>query len=835
MATADDANDTPVGPEASALEGSARPSPSSSPSPSSRPRRAGSRPRAAVDRHVVDGPGMPAAGAALEEAAANTRAVVEVLEAIVRARTVDAVIQDTLEVIRRAFGWSYGSFWRVDPEREVLRFALESGSVDAEFRRVSREATFPEGVGLNGRAWRRRELVFVDDLGSVSDCSRAPVAIRAGLVSAVCLPVRDGERILGTLDFLANERIALSPMRLEVLRTIERVASDKVQQLSRQDELSRMRQVVENAPVNIMFADRDLRIRYMNLTSERTLRQIESLLPIRVDQMMGHSIDVFHKNPSHQRKILESADNLPYRATIQLGPELMDLRVTALRNDDGVYVGPMLTWELVTERIAREVRDAEAAANTGAVNQVLQALGQAQSPDEIIRVALEVVAKAFDWGYGSYWRVDSQRNVLRFALETGAVDAEFSRVTREAAFREGEGLNGRSWRRRDLVFVEDIAEVSDCSRAPVAKRAGVISAVAFPVLLHGQIVGTLDYFANRKLTLSPERLEALRNVGRLVSTALEKADGSERMERARVELEQKVNGLRKVAQAAAAGDLTVPVEVSGEDEMGRLGTAVAEMMNDLRHLIGQVVDSSGQFTEASQVIAESATYLSESSQNQAATVEEMSASVEQLNRAIQQISQNATAAQTQAVKTSELARQGGEAVSQAIEAMGLIKRSSEQVSDIIQVISEIASQTNLLALNAAIEAARAGEHGLGFAVVADEVRKLAERSSAAAKEIRGLIKESTSRVADGANLSERAGQSLATIVRGVEETASSIASIASATQEQSHAAEEVSRAIQDVSQITETNASSSEQLSASAEELGAQATALKHLISGFKV
>ncbi|MFM7591456.1 MAG: methyl-accepting chemotaxis protein, partial [Isosphaeraceae bacterium] len=210
-------------------------------------------------------------------------------------------------------------------------------------------------------------------------------------------------------------------------------------------------------------------------------------------------------------------------------------------------------------------------------------------------------------------------------------------------------------------------------------------------------------------------------------------------------------------------------------------------------------------------------------------------SINELSVSISDINKNAESASRLAESTAELARQGGDSVKKSIEAMAAIKKSSEVVFDNIQVITEIASQTNLLALNAAIEAARAGEHGLGFAVVADEVRKLAERSSQAAKEITGLIKESTRKVADGSELSEKAGQSLATIVNGVRETAQSISKIAQATQDQSRAAAEVNKAIQDVSSLTETNASSSEELSASAEQLGAQATVLRSIVGNFRV
>ncbi|WP_406697992.1 methyl-accepting chemotaxis protein [Singulisphaera sp. Ch08] len=807
-----------------------------------------SRRPARLKRRLTNGPRRPSRSEpSVEPALANdlrqvadttagdTRVLIDTVNAVIRSHTAAEIIRATLDLVRDRLGWVYASYWEVDPEQSALVFSADSGEVDAEFNRVTRSAKFREGEGLNGRAWKQRDLVYVPDLGELADCIRAPIARRAGIKSGVCFPILLDGRVIGTMDFFASTTLEMTPTRLEALRVLARLASDKMTQLGKQQELTRVFRMIENAPLNVMYTDRDLRIQYMNPASQRTLKRLEAYLPIKADQMIGQSIDLFHKNPEHQRRLLADPKNLPRQAVIRLGPEYLDLLVTAILDEDGQYLGPMLTWEIVTEKHEAEARAVALAENTNAVNQVLLALGRAQTAEEMITAALEVVRKAFGWSYGSYWRLDPVANVLGFMTESGSADEEFRRVSRGAKFHEGEGLIGRAWIRRDLFHVEDLGELSDCCRAPIARRAGITSALAMPIQLNGKVVGTMDFMAEKRQQFPEARLEALRSVAQLVSTALERAEQRAQNEEAKRDLELKVNQLMKVAQAAAQGDLSVEVGVRGADDMGRLGEALAKMTADLKHVIGEVIESANQFAEGSRVVAESANYLSESSQNQAATVEQMSASIDHLSKAILEINQNAGSARELAVRTSQLAKQGGESVDQAIEAMVLIRKSSEQVSDIIQVISEIASQTNLLALNAAIEAARAGEHGLGFAVVADEVRKLAERSRAAAKEITALIKESTRRVADGAQLSEKAGQSLATIVKGVEETAGSIAKIAQATQEQSESAAEVSKAIQDVSSITETNASSSEELSASAEELGAQAASLKGVISGFKV
>ena len=805
----------------------------------SKPRRSSSnsRRKAETDRDSAAEPLAIAeeARVQIEAASADARALIEASAAVVRSGSTAEIVREVLAAVRGAFAWELATFRKVGRKGDALVFGTEAGTTAGALRRYVRDREFERGEGICGRAWEHVELEAVEDLAAVRSRDGDQHARDAGLRGLVALPVERSGEVIGVFEFGSEGPIDLSELRRGTLSGIARLASDKITTLGQKREATRLAQMVANAPINMIYADRDLRIRYMNPAAVETLTRLQEHFTVPVDAMIGHSLDIFQGDTDKQLSDLSDIENYPFEGSMRIGPEMIQLVAGAIVDEAGEYLGPMLTWKIVTDAHHQAAREAEMLADSTAVNFLLTRLSKIETVPEIITTALGSVRESFGWSYGSFWRLDETAEALSFAQENGEIDAEFRRSNRSATFAEGQGLVGRCWEERDLIFVPELSAVAGSQRAASARRSGVESAIALPILVGGSIAGVMDFVTRDRVELSENRFDILRSVGRIISTALERVERQSRTDEAKRDLEAKVNDLMRVAAAAASGDLTVEVPVRGSDDMGRLGSAMAEMIRDLKAIIGQVVESTRQFAEGSGVIAESANYLSESSQNQAATVEEMSASVEQLSRAIVEINRNAEAARTQAEETSTLARRGGEAVEQAIEAMELITKSSEQVSDITQVIGEISSQTNLLALNAAIEAARAGEHGLGFAVVADEVRKLAERSSAAAKEITSLIKESTRRVADGSQLSEKAGQSLATIVSGVEETAERIARIAKSTQEQSESAAEVTRAIQDVSGITETNASSAEELSASAEELGAQAESLRQAASGFKV
>lgn len=184
-----------------------------------------------------------------------------------------------------------------------------------------------------------------------------------------------------------------------------------------------------------------------------------------------------------------------------------------------------------SRNLAAEQVAAEGHADVVAVTDVVTKLGQASTPDEAVKLSLEVVREHFGWAYGSYWIRDHSAEVLRFGLDSGDVGPEFRAVTLEASFAEGVGLSGRAWRQRDLVFVEDLGTMTDCVRAPVAMKQGVRSGICFPLIEQGEVVGTMDFFTTEVLTLSEDRFSVLRAIGALVSSALERLHEAVRQEK----------------------------------------------------------------------------------------------------------------------------------------------------------------------------------------------------------------------------------------------------------------------------------------------------------------
>ncbi|MER2601646.1 MAG: methyl-accepting chemotaxis protein [Candidatus Competibacter phosphatis] len=294
----------------------------------------------------------------------------------------------------------------------------------------------------------------------------------------------------------------------------------------------------------------------------------------------------------------------------------------------------------------------------------------------------------------------------------------------------------------------------------------------------------------------------------------------------------------EVLSVLAEGDMSreVPADlVARRDEVGDLARAMHTMAAQLKDMVGQVTQSTGQVSSAAAEIAQGSSDLAQRTEEQASALEETASSMEELTSTVKHSADNAGQANQLAAAARTQAEQGRQVVEQAVTAMNAINHSSRKIADIIGVIDEIAFQTNLLALNAAVEAARAGEQGRGFAVVAGEVRKLAQRSADAAKEIKGLITDSVSKVADGGKLVDQAGQTLREIVTSVKKVSDIVVEMAAAAREQASGIEQVNKAILQIDQATQQNAALVEEMAAASQSMGEQARELQNLMTFFKL
>ncbi|MBX9902133.1 MAG: HAMP domain-containing protein [Burkholderiaceae bacterium] len=291
----------------------------------------------------------------------------------------------------------------------------------------------------------------------------------------------------------------------------------------------------------------------------------------------------------------------------------------------------------------------------------------------------------------------------------------------------------------------------------------------------------------------------------------------------------------ELAQRVASGELKAQADASGVCEIGDLLRALKDMNDSLINIVTRVRGATDSISTGSGEIAAGNMDLSARTEQQAGSLEETASSMEELTSTVRQNADNARQANQLANSASDTATRGGSVVNEVVETMGSINASAKKIVDIIGVIDGIAFQTNILALNAAVEAARAGEQGRGFAVVASEVRSLAQRSAAAAKEIKTLIGDSVEQVERGSKLVDQAGATMMDVVASVRRVTDVVSEISAASQEQTAGLDQINVAITQMDQVTQQNAALVEQAASAAESLQHQAEVLVDTLSVFKL
>ena len=620
--------------------------------------------------------------------------------------------------------------------------------------------------------------------------------------------------------------------------------------------------MLENSPTKMMFANTDAVITYLNPASLASLATMSQHMLVKPEELIGIPFHMLYEEPAVQLATLsdpvsaqaamdEARERIERIATpyVRLGPEVLDTSIDRIRNEKGEHIGFLLTWEVVTEKLAIENDRARAMADTAAMNHVLASLGTAVSVDEAIGRTLEAVREEFGWDYSSCWRLDPESDRLRFLGTGGDLGEAVSSLLATSSFRRGSGLPGQTWATQDVVFFDRSQLPEAFLRQTDAHGVRLVSGVGFPVTVNGQVIATLDFFSSESLDFSDQRLETLRNISDLVSQAVARIERDEADRAAAAELAAKVELVLDVVRAIGEGDLTREMPVAGDDAIGQLAVGLGDVVSTLRSSmtdIGGTADSlavaAEHLTTLSRGMGEGAALTSERAASASGSSVQVSASIrivagasEEMTASIREIAKNATEAAS--VATSAVA-----VASSAQGTVASLGESSAEIGKVIKVITSIAQQTNLLALNATIEAARAGDAGKGFAVVANEVKELAKETARATEDIGQKIdaiqsdtQGAVTAIREITDVIGRINDIQTTIASAVERQTGTTHEIARSVTDAAAGAAGIAEDVSEVATAAEDTRHGSNNTMQSANELAGIAGQLRALVNRFRV
>ena len=491
----------------------------------------------------------------------------------------------------------------------------------------------------------------------------------------------------------------------------------------------------------------------------------------------------------------------------------------------------------------------ESRANTRAVIQVITAVGENTTHDAVLLSTLDAVKAAFGYDYGACWMIDWKLQQTTFAIEAGNLGPTFDRINRETHYKKGQGLTGRTWAAADVIFIPVLRELTNSALVDAACGAGVISAVAFPFIVQDQVHGVFFFFSFTPIHPSPERLESLRNIGRLVGQAFSRLLELERETRAREALQRSVEQILVVVQAAHRGDLTHEMPAAQKGAIGEVAHALGGFLTGLRQSMRKIMDNARALSTSAEALHHLSLRMrdqSEETANTAAGVTEESKLVSMNLDRVVAGSEQMLASICEIVKSANHAASDvNGAVKSAISTREQITRLASSSSDIggeIKVIEAIARQTRLLALNASIEAARAGAAGLGFTVVANEVKQLATGTAVATGQISGKI-ESIQQQTDSAveaigkiaGVMERVDGISNSIKETVEVQANTTREIGTNVSQAAAGSASISRKISAVADVAKVAQQVAAETQSSAQTVSSLAAELSALVAKFQV